>query len=104
MRAIRLQRFVGFKFFIFTFWLWVCPTNVLLRFINIALLCIQENAFDWPTISDVILMFNKETAFLPSLKQPTFSFAKDTEDFGSSKLISQICSVNDVIVSILEAQ
>ncbi|KAK7854191.1 hypothetical protein CFP56_033406 [Quercus suber] len=35
----------------------------MLRFINVAPLCIQENAANWPTISDVILMFNKELRF-----------------------------------------
>ena len=42
--------------------------NVLLSYINIALLCIQENAADKSTISDVISMFNKEPALLPSPK------------------------------------
>ena len=42
--------------------------NVLLSYINIALLCIQENAADRSTISDVISMFNKEPALLPSPK------------------------------------
>ena len=63
-----LHGFQIFCFYFFAFWLWVCLANVLLRFINIALLCIQENAADRPTIYDVILMFNKETALLLSPK------------------------------------
>ena len=44
------------------------PANFLLSYINIALLCVQENAADRSTISDVISMFNKEPALLPSPK------------------------------------
>ena len=67
-----LHGFQIFCFYFFSFWLWVCLANVLLRFINIALLCIQENAADRPTIYDVILMFNKETALLPSPNNQRF--------------------------------
>ena len=80
------------------------PANVLLRYINIAFLCVQENAADRPTISDVISMFNKEPALLPSPKKPAFSFAKGIKDLGSSKKKPEICSVNDVTASILEAR
>ena len=45
------------------------PANVLLCYINIALLCIQENAADRPTIPNVISMSNKEPTLLPSPKK-----------------------------------
>ena len=80
------------------------PANVLLSYINIAFLCVQENAADRPTISDVISMFNKEPALLPSPKKPAFSFARGIEDLGSSEKKPEICSVNDVTASILEAR
>ncbi|XP_050261496.1 receptor-like serine/threonine-protein kinase SD1-8 isoform X2 [Quercus robur] len=80
------------------------PANVLLSYINIALLCVQENAVDRPTISDVISMFNKEPALLPSPKKPAFSFGRGMEDLGSSKRKLEICSLNDMTVSILEAR
>ncbi|KAM3704437.1 hypothetical protein ACB098_03G003100 [Castanea mollissima] len=80
------------------------PTNVFLSYINIALLCLQENAVDRPTISDVISMFNKDPALLPSPKKPAFSFGRGIEDLGSSKRNPEICSLNDMTVSILEAR
>ncbi|KAF3949818.1 hypothetical protein CMV_024353 [Castanea mollissima] len=52
------------------------PANALLSYINIALLCVQENAADRPTILDVIAMFIKEPALLPSPKKSMFSFAR----------------------------
>ncbi|KAK4587261.1 hypothetical protein RGQ29_024110 [Quercus rubra] len=78
--------------------------NVLLSYINIALLCVQENAVDRPTISDVISMFNKEPTLLPSPKKPAFSFGRGMEDLGSSMRKAEICSLNDMTVSILEAR
>ena len=78
------------------------PTNVLLGYINIALLCVQESAANRPTMSDVVSMFNKEIALLPSPKQLAFSFVRGMENLGSSNKRLEICSVNDMIVSILE--
>ena len=80
------------------------PANVLLSYINIAFLCVQENAADRPTISDVISMFNNESTLLPSPKKPAFSIGKDMEDLGSSNRKQKICSVNDLTVSILKAR
>ncbi|KAL4619376.1 hypothetical protein ACB092_06G074500 [Castanea dentata] len=80
------------------------PANVLLSYINIAFLCVQENAADRPTISDVISMFNKEPTLLPSPKKPAFSFGRGIEDLGSSKRKPEICSLNDMTASILEAR
>ncbi|XP_030929410.1 putative cysteine-rich receptor-like protein kinase 35 [Quercus lobata] len=80
------------------------PANVLLSYINIALLCVQENAADRPTISDVISIFNKEPTLLPSPKKPAFSFGRGMEVLGSSMRKAEICSLNDMTVSILEAR
>ncbi|XP_075657085.1 G-type lectin S-receptor-like serine/threonine-protein kinase At4g27290 isoform X1 [Castanea sativa] len=80
------------------------PTNVLLSYINIALLCVQESAADRPTMPDVVSMFNKEIALLPLPKRPAFSFVRGMENLGSSNRMPEICSVNDMTVSILKAR
>ena len=80
------------------------PANVLLSYINIALLCVQENAADRPTISNVISIFNKEPTLLPSPEKLAFSFGRGMEDLGSSMRKAEICSLNDMTVSILEAR
>ncbi|KAM4103088.1 hypothetical protein ACJW30_06G053200 [Castanea mollissima] len=80
------------------------PANVLLGYINIALLCVQESAADRPTMPDVVSMFNKEIALLPSPKRPAFSFVRGVENLGSSNRKPEICSVNDMTVSILKAR
>jgi len=45
-------------------------TSMLLRYINIGLLCVQEIPADRPTMSDVIHMIVNEQAALPEPKQP----------------------------------
>ena len=38
-----------------------CHTLEIMRCINVALLCVQENASDRPTMSDVVTMLSSET-------------------------------------------
>ena len=42
------------------------------RCINIALLCVQENAVDRPTMGDVVSMLSSETMILDEPKQPAY--------------------------------
>jgi hypothetical protein len=42
------------------------------RCINIALLCVQENAVDRPTMGDVVSMLSNETMILDVPKQPAY--------------------------------
>lgn len=45
------------------------------RCIHVALLCIQENAMDRPTMLNVVFMLRNEmTVPLPTPKRPAFSF------------------------------
>ncbi|XVE50437.1 hypothetical protein DITRI_Ditri01bG0162400 [Diplodiscus trichospermus] len=46
--------------------------NAAIRYINIALLCVQEHATDRPTMSDVVLMLSNELTSIPSPAQPAF--------------------------------
>ncbi|KAJ0103298.1 hypothetical protein Patl1_04456 [Pistacia atlantica] len=43
---------------------------MLMRYINVALLCVQENAADRPAMSEVVSMLTNELVALPSPKQP----------------------------------
>lgn len=49
------------------------------RYINVALLCVQENAADRPTMSEVVSMIKNEIANLPSAQQPAFSYVRVVE-------------------------
>lgn len=82
----------------------VSSTNTLLRYINVGLLCVQESAADRPTMSDVVSMLDNESVVLPSPKQPAFSNLRSGLELHSSGNRPEVCSVNSVTLSILEAR
>ncbi|KAI3721389.1 hypothetical protein L2E82_32399 [Cichorium intybus] len=71
-----------------------CVVSEVLRSIHIGLLCVQHHAKDRPTMSSVVLMFDKEGA-LPRPKQPAF-FAK------GSVPQRNLVSINDITMTTLE--
>ncbi|KAH9667369.1 Receptor-like serine/threonine-protein kinase [Citrus sinensis] len=50
--------------------------HMLLRYVNIALLCVQESADDRPTMNEVVSMLTDEAAALFPPKQPAFSYCQ----------------------------
>lgn len=46
------------------------PTVEILRCIRMALLCVQENSEDRPTMTEVVMMLASEDQLLTPLKQP----------------------------------
>ena len=83
--------------------------HMLIRYVNIGLLCVQESAEDRPTMSDVVSMLINETAPLPPPKQPAFSHVRSSTanskpPIGSSSSKPDNCSINNVTVSILQAR
>ncbi|KAL6893688.1 hypothetical protein ACP4OV_007786 [Aristida adscensionis] len=77
-------------------------TLEILKCINIALMCVQENAADRPTMSDVVAMLSMETmSSLPQPKQPAY-FNMSTRDGELST--TEPSSVNAVSISIVEGR
>ncbi|CAL5097900.1 unnamed protein product [Urochloa decumbens] len=64
--------------------------------IKIALLCVQENAADRPTMSDVVTMLSSELLPLPEPKQPAFFNVKATHGQLSTR-----SSINDITMTIV---
>ncbi len=79
-------------------------TSVLLRFINIGLLCVQESPTDRPTMLDVVLMISNERAPLPKPKQPAFTTGRNMMDTNPTIDPAGNCSNNSVTISTLEAR
>ena len=50
-----------------------CSTSELVRCVQVALLCVQENAADRPTMSDVVSMLGSDVSILPEPKQSSLS-------------------------------
>ncbi|KAH9802954.1 G-type lectin S-receptor-like serine/threonine-protein kinase [Citrus sinensis] len=67
------------------------------RYINVALLCVQENAADRPTMSEVISMLTNEFVNLPSPQQPGFSSLKK-----SVETVAR--SMNRLTLSVMDAR
>ncbi|KAL9460113.1 hypothetical protein AB3S75_003335 [Citrus x aurantiifolia] len=78
--------------------------HMLLRYVNIALLCVQESADDRPTMNDVVSMLTNEAAALLPPKQPAFSYVRNTVTSTSSTGKTEDCSINQVTISLLEAR
>nr|DAD20709.1 TPA_asm: hypothetical protein HUJ06_022172 [Nelumbo nucifera] len=75
-----------------------------LRYINVALPCVQETAAGRPTMSDVVLMLSNELVALPSPKQPANSTARSLTLVNSDASRPGICSINNVTVSMMEGR
>ena len=82
----------------------VSSMHVALRYINIALLCVQEGAADRPTMSDVVAMLSNESAALPYPKQPGFWNLRSVGKSNPTSSGPEIYSVNNVTVSIMEGR
>ncbi|CAM0952432.1 unnamed protein product [Alopecurus aequalis] len=73
------------------------------RYINIALMCVQEHAYDRPTMSNVVAMLNSESVVLPEPNHPAyFNLRVSKEDESASAPYSNNdypCSYNDVTIT-----
>ena len=56
-----------------------CCPDEFLRCYHIGLLCIQEDAFDRPTMSSVVVMLKSETVTLHQPERPAFSIGRFTD-------------------------
>ncbi|KAB2032818.1 hypothetical protein ES319_D05G403800v1 [Gossypium barbadense] len=75
------------------------PCRMQQRYVNVALLCVQEMAADRPTMSEVVAMLTNELTVLNSPKKPAFSNARNMTN--SSNQPANF-SVNNVTVSLME--
>ena len=81
-----------------------CPPFEVLRCIHVGLLCVQDQAIDRPTMQDVAFMLSNETLQLSPPKQPAFFNNPTAEKLGNSEIMPEICSLNNVTISVMEAR
>ncbi|XP_059442200.1 G-type lectin S-receptor-like serine/threonine-protein kinase At1g11330 [Corylus avellana] len=86
-----------------SYWLHLIGYMVL-RHVNIALLCLQASVADRLTMSDVVAMLSNETTVLPYPKEPAFLNVNGMAMANSINSRSQICSLNGATVSIMEGR
>ncbi|CAO2202729.1 unnamed protein product [Urochloa humidicola] len=73
-----------------------CHTLQMMRCINIALLCVQENAVHRPTMSEVVAMISTDSMALPEPKHPAYFHVRVGIDEAS---VVEPSSVNDFTIS-----
>ncbi|KAG5244720.1 G-type lectin S-receptor serine/threonine-protein kinase [Salix suchowensis] len=78
--------------------------SMLLRYINIGLLCVQESPVDRPTMSDVISMIVNEHLALPEPKQPAFVAGRNVAEPGPLMRSAGVPSVNNVTITAIDAR
>ena len=74
-----------------------CPCIEVLRCIQIALLCVQDEARDRPTMMEVLSFLSNKTVQLPPPKQPAFystAYMKGIEQHKTG-------SINEVSISVI---
>ncbi|XP_020098677.1 G-type lectin S-receptor-like serine/threonine-protein kinase RKS1 [Ananas comosus] len=79
-------------------------TCEILRCIHVALMCVQENASDRPTMSNVIMMLSSDSTNLPDPKQPAYFNVriKDEAKIASDFIVPD--TVNEITFSDLEGR
>ena len=72
----------------------------LIKCLQIALLCVQENPSDRPSMLEVSSMLKNKTAIVTIPRRPAFSVKTDEDDKNrGDRLQSEICSVDGATIS-----
>jgi hypothetical protein len=82
----------------------ISSMHMVLRYVNIALLCVQESAEDRPTMSDVVTMLSNEGVVLPYPKEPAFLNMRTMSKANPINNRPQICSLNGATISTMEGR
>ncbi|KAH0703177.1 hypothetical protein KY285_017455 [Solanum tuberosum] len=78
-----------------------CVTTEITKCIHIGLLCVQQDPADRPTMSSVVFMLENDTKTFPQPSQPAFSIGRLAVRSAEPRSNDQLCSVNEVTLSIL---
>jgi hypothetical protein len=72
-------------------------TTQAMRCVNIGLICVQENADDRPTMSDVVCMLSSESISLSKPNYPAYFHIRVTNDVALA--VPEPSSINDMTIS-----
>ncbi|KAG7957767.1 hypothetical protein I3843_11G191800 [Carya illinoinensis] len=78
--------------------------SMVLRYINIALLCVQESAADRPTMSDVVAMLSNDSTVLPYPNEPGFLFVRSKVKANPISGVSDLSYLKNETDSIFEGR
>ncbi|RCV13363.1 hypothetical protein SETIT_2G340100v2 [Setaria italica] len=72
----------------------------LVKYLAVALMCVQEKAMDRPTMRDVVALLSSDGITMPEPKQPAYSYAKLDESVNVTVLSSR----NDVTITTINGR
>ncbi|TKW35115.1 hypothetical protein SEVIR_2G350300v4 [Setaria viridis] len=72
----------------------------LVKYLAVALICVQEKAMDRPTMRDVVALLSSDGITMPEPKQPAYSYAKLDESVNVTVLSSR----NDVTITTINGR
>ncbi|GKE10515.1 S-receptor kinase-like protein 1, partial [Tanacetum coccineum] len=75
-----------------------------LRTVHVALLCVQEDAMDRPTTSDMISMLLNDTTPLPTPNKPAFVLGRAASGSTSNEIQPSDCSVTNMTITVAEGR
>ncbi|KAL0407304.1 UNVERIFIED_CONTAM: G-type lectin S-receptor-like serine/threonine-protein kinase [Sesamum latifolium] len=75
-----------------------------IRYANVGLLCVQEAAADRPNTKTVLSMLSSEIVELPRPKQPPFTGIEMSSESECSQINTNMCSVTNFTVRIVEGR
>ncbi|KAM3319244.1 hypothetical protein P3S67_006444 [Capsicum chacoense] len=81
-----------------------CVTTEITKCIHLGLLCVQQDPADRPTMSSVVFVLENDPYTLPQPSQPAFSIGRIVVRSAQPPSDDQLCSVNEVALSILSAR
>ncbi|KAK3197991.1 hypothetical protein Dsin_021406 [Dipteronia sinensis] len=82
-----------------------CSEDQVLRCINVALLCAEDNPLDRPSMADVISMLTSEGVKLPMPKQPAFCIERRVAEVNSNEdMVAENHSINNVTISVIDGR
>ncbi|KAK9092255.1 hypothetical protein Syun_027166 [Stephania yunnanensis] len=80
------------------------PEQEVVKFIQVGILCVQENAGDRPTMSTVILMLSNDSTTIPTPEQPAFILTRNYKHPNSWTTGTSSWSANEMSTTIVEGR
>ncbi|KAM5588509.1 G-type lectin S-receptor-like serine/threonine-protein kinase [Rosa sericea] len=78
-------------------------SDEVMRCIQVALLCVQEESEDRPAMSAIVFMLSGETS-PPSPNQPAYVFRRNSSTDAESSVPKRLYSINDLTITAMEAR
>ncbi|CAL5344668.1 unnamed protein product [Camellia sinensis] len=75
-----------------------CDLDEFLRYMHIGLLCVQEDAYDRPTMSSVVVMLKSEAVTLSQPERPAFSVGRFKDHYETN---DKDYSINELTISVV---